>query len=350
MRVAVVKWAESDDISHSIQSEFERLGVQTENFLFTQTVPKNVDMVMTFAPWGRFLPIAAQLGHFSRSNRPVFIHWSVEAPPNSSIPWPLMKFIGDIRLGVDLLNDSRYILFKQMSCKFPLLWINNHFHRFRHLAEYCYAYQKGWLDLLFDTSAISVKFWRSHGLPAQYIPWGIPRSWHEELNLERDIGVLWMGLRRNHHRSQVIDSVKREMAKRGISMYIADGIERPFIFGEERTNILNRSFITLNIQTERKKNILPMRFVVAAANRSLVLSETTLPHAPELVEGDHYVSAPANLLVDRILYYLEHHQERQSIIERAYTLATIKLTMENSLKMILDKVEYYRSGKQISDD
>jgi hypothetical protein len=347
VRIAVVKWVKEDGISNSIQSELDRLGHQSQSFLFNQSIPQDIDMVLTFAPWGRLIPIAAQFGQYPPLDRPIFVHWAIEAPPNPSIPWPLMKLLGDIRLRVDMLNDSSNLILKQMSNKSPLLWINNHFHRFRHMAEYCYAYQKGWLDLLFDTSAVSVKFWRSHGLPAQYIPWGIPRSWHENLNLERDIGVLWMGLRRNHHRSQVIDSVKREMVKRGISMYIADGIERPFIYGEERTRVLNRSMITLNVQTERNKNILPMRFVVAAANRSLVLSETTLPHAPELIEGDHFVSAPAKLLVEKILYYLEHEQERQSIIERAYDLATNSLTMENSLKMMLQKVEQYQSSKSL---
>jgi hypothetical protein len=350
MKISVVKWAEDDGISKAIQTELNCIGYSCESFLFNQSIPQNVDLVLTFAPWGRFIPIAAQLGQYPSLDRPVFVHWAIEAPPNPSIPWPLMKFLGDIRLRVDLLNDSSNKFLKQMSNKSPLLWINNHFHRFRHMAEYCYAYQKGWLNLLFDTSAVSVKFWRSHGLPAHYIPWGIPRSWHEDLNLERDIGVLWMGLRRNHHRSKVIDSVRREMVKRGIPMYIADGIERPFIYGEERTRILNRSMITLNVQTERNKNILPMRFVVAAANRSLVLSETSLQHAPEILEGDHYVSAPANLLVDKILYYLEHEQERQSIIDRAYNLTITRLTMENSLRMILDKVEDYRSGNQISND
>jgi hypothetical protein len=108
-----------------------------------------------------------------------------------------------------------------MSNKYPLLWINNHFHRFRHVGEYFYAYRKGWLDLLFDTSDISAQFWRSHGLPAHYIPWGIPRSWHADLCVKRDVDVLWMGKRRNQYRSKLIDKVQKEMSRRNINMHIA---------------------------------------------------------------------------------------------------------------------------------
>jgi hypothetical protein len=271
----------------------------------------------------------------------VFVHWNLEAPPDSSIPWPISKFLSDFRLGVDLLNDTEHNTVSSLRQNFPLAWINQDFHRFRFVGEYFYSYQKGWLDILCDTSILNAQFWRSRGLPAEYVPWGLSSDWYDDLSLARDIGVLWMGHRRNWYRSTMIDTVKREMCKRGISMYVADGLENPFIHGAERTEILNRAVITLNVQSERKKNILPMRFVLAAGNRSFVLSDTTLAHAPEIVDGEHFISTPARLLVKKILYYLENHQERQSIIQNAYQLISTRLTMANSLRMIIHKVEQY---------
>jgi hypothetical protein len=344
MRIAVVKWAENDGVSDAIRSEFERLGHQVEDFLFDHPVPSPVALVLTFAPWGRFIPIASQIGQMPRLKRPVFVHWNLEAPPDSSIPWPITKFLSDIRLGVDLLNDAQHKTISRLRQSFPLSWINQDFHRFRFVGEYFYSHRKGWLDILCDTSFINVQYWRSHGLPAEFIPWGLPSDWYADLSLPRDIGVLWMGHRRNWYRSTMIDTVKKEMCKRGISMYVADGLENPFIHGAERTEILNRSIITLNIQSERKKNILPMRFTLAAGNRSCVLSETTLAHVPEIIDNEHYVSTPSNLLIEKILYYLENQQERQSIIQNAYHLTTTRLTMANSLKIIIDKVEQYKFG------
>jgi hypothetical protein len=300
MKVAVVKWSEGDGVTKAIQFELERLGHYSESFLYNQTIPKNVDVVLSHAPLNRFIPIAAQLGKYHFSSRPVFIHYSTETPPDISIPWPLMKFFGDIRLGIDLLNDSRNKILRITSKNYPISWINNRFQRFRHVSEYSYAHHKGWLDILFDSSDINANFWRSHGLPAYYIPWGVPSAWYADMKVNRDIGVLWMGLRRTPHRSRVIDTVKKEMSIKGIPMFIADGIEHPFIYNEERTTILNRSMITLNIQTERNKNILPMRFVVAAANRSFVLSEPTPPHAPEIIDNKHYISTASNLFVNKI--------------------------------------------------
>jgi hypothetical protein len=344
LRIAVVKWAESDGVSDAIRSEFERLGYQADWFLFDQPVPSHVDLVLTFAPWGRFIPIASQIGQMPRRKRPVFVHWNLEAPPDPSIPWPISKYLSDIRLSVDLLNDVQHSTVCSLRQIFPLAWINQDFHRFRFVGEYFYSYQKGWLDILCDTSLISAQYWRSRGLPAEYVPWGISSDWYEDLSLTRDIGVLWMGHRRNWYRSTMVDIVKKEMYKRGISMYVADGLETPFIHGAERTEILNRSIITLNIQTERKKNILPMRFVLAAGNRSLVLSDPALSHAPEILDGEHYVTAHSKSLVNKILHYLDHEIERQPIVQKAYDLCTTRLTMANSLRILLDKVQKYRTS------
>jgi plasmid maintenance system antidote protein VapI len=90
-----------------------------------------------------------------------------------------------------------------------------------------------------------------------------------------------------------------------------------------------------------------MRFVVAAANRSLVLSETTLPHAPEIIDGEHFVSTSSNAMIDRILHYLDNEPGRQSIVQNAYDLTTTQLTMENSLRMMLHKVEQYQASTRL---
>src|SRR6185503_16508520 len=108
-----------------------------------------------------------------------------------------------------------------------------------------------------------------------------------DLKLERDIDVLWMGKRRNGRRSDLIDRVRAELAQHGVQMYMADGVERPFIFGEERTRLLNRTKIALNVKTRWFNSGFTFRFHTVAGNRCVVVSELFLPHVSRYQAGEH---------------------------------------------------------------
>ena len=118
---------------------------------------------------------------------------------------------------------------------------------------------------------------------------------HETSSCERDLDVLWIGKRRTRRRSATLDRSAPVSAARGATMHVVDGIEQPFVFGRARTVLLNRATITLNILPTWYDGALSYRFPLAAANRSLVVSEVALPHAPHLRPNVHYVeAAPAN--------------------------------------------------------
>jgi hypothetical protein len=165
----------------------------------------------------------------------------------------------------------------------------------------------------------------------------MPR-WYADLGLERDIDVLWMGIRGSKRRSQLLDRVRYELKMHGVEMYVADNEENPFIFGDERTEYLNRAKITLNItRTWYDDNF--SRFSLAAPNRSLVVSEKMLPHCPSYQLGVHYVEAKPDDLAQSILFYLQNPTERERIVEAAYHLTTEELTFNNSIKCIMDAVD-----------
>jgi hypothetical protein len=216
-------------------------------------------------------------------------------------------------------------------------------YRFRYLGDYYYAYQQGWMDIFADTSAIYADFHSRHGLPTVFAPWGATPRWYDDLGLERDIDVLWMGTRGTKRRSQLLDRILGELETQGVRMHIADGENNPFIFSEERTYYLNRSKITLNFtRTWYDDNF--SRLTMAASNRSLIISEPILPHCPCFDAGTHYVTAPANMLATKILYYLEHEKERQLIVDSAYRLVTSELTFQESIKKIMNEVgQVYQS-------
>ena len=82
-------------------------------------------------------------------------------------------------------------------------------HRFRYLGDYYYAYRKGWIDVLADSSALFARIRSKHGLPTLFAPWGVTPRWYADLNLERDIDVLWMGTWGTRRRRRILDQIAR---------------------------------------------------------------------------------------------------------------------------------------------
>jgi hypothetical protein len=186
---------------------------------------------------------------------------------------------------------------------------------------------------------IFADFHHRHGVPACFVPWGTPPEWHADLRLERDIDVLWIGKRRTRRRARLLDQLIPALRQYGVNLYVADGIERPFIYDQERTDILNRARITLNLLPAWYDPALLFRFHMAAGNRSLVISEPCLPHNPEVLPGVHYVEAPVGALVETILFYLEHEAARREIAEQAHRLVTGRLTLRNSVRALMGAAE-----------
>jgi hypothetical protein len=168
-----------------------------------------------------------------------------------------------------------------------------------------------------------------------FVPWGTPPAWHADLKLERDIDVLWMGKRRGGRRSDLIDRVRSELARHGVNMYVADGVEHPFIFDDERTQLLNRTKLVLNIKTRWYNSAFTFRFHTVAGNRALVVSEPFLTHVSRIRAGEHYAVAPPDQLTEKLLYLLTHEDERRLMAENAYRLVTTEMTLGESVRKLM---------------
>ncbi len=337
--IAVVRWGPYDALAHAIGNELKRAGYAPTYFHFTQPPPPDAAVVFSFAPYGRWMQIPHALAQLPAATRPQLIHWNTENPPDLRVPWWVMRATGAVRAGIDRWHDADDPRLKEQVQKQPWRWLDTHLTKYRYVGEVHYAAQKGMLDLYIESSEIYAALHSRHGLPTLVAPWGTVTEWCADLKSERDVDVLWFGQRRNKRRSRLLDQVRAELKARGVEMYVADGVEHPFLHGDERTKLLNRAKVTLNLLPTWYDHAFPYRFHVAAGNRSLVITEPMLKHCSLYHEGEHYVSAPIAQLADTITRYVRHDSERRAIVENAYELVTTRMTMGHSVRAIMARAE-----------
>lgn len=319
--VAIVKWSKHDGIANVLGYEAAQLGYAPSFFMFDQAIPLDADMVLSFAPYGRWLQIPQQLRRVPKNKRPVFIHWSTENPPNLNYPWAINRALAAARVRLE-----------------PLSFFQKRMVRYRIMGEYLQAHANGWMDVFVESSLVFADFYTRHGLPARFAPWGAVKQWSADLGLERDIDVLWMGQRRTKRRSEGLENIRRALNAHGYKMHIADGEENPFLYGEARTQMLNRSKITVSLLAQAPHdNIFHYRFRLTAPNRSLLVTEQELAHCDAYQAGTHYVEAPGAAMVETILKYLQDDAARHAIVENAYRLATTTYTLNASVRGILQE-------------
>lgn len=336
--VAVVTWGKHDALALAIGNELKRAGYTPQYFPAAEPPPLDASIVFSFAPYGRWNQIPYALSQRERSARPLLIHWNTENPPDLRIPWGIMGSVGAARAWLDRLHEADAPRRNWLQAP-PLRWLDSRMAKFRYVGEVHYAARKGWLNHYVESSEIYAALHAQHGLPTQMVRWGTVPEWCADLQLERDIDVLWFGIRRTTRRSRLLDQVRAELKARGIDMYVADGTERPLLHGTPRTEILNRAKVTLNLLPTWYDHAFPYRFHVAAGNRSLVITEPTLKHSSIYQAGEHYVSASIETLAETISYYIKNQREREAITENAYQLVMTRMTMGDSVRAILKAVE-----------
>jgi hypothetical protein len=348
-QVAVVEWIkEQDGLPQVIHYELAQLGYQPLYFDYDAPIAPDVDVVFTFGPYGKFLPIPQKLARLPIGKRPMLVHWNTVGLPDVRLPWPLVQGLGACRSWMGRLDNTENPILRAVAKKLIASW-ESRILRFRYGGDYYSAYGKGWLNVLADTSAIYAQIHNRHGLPTVVAPWGATPKWYADLDLERDIDVLWIGQRGSGRRGELLDRIRQELRAYGVEIYVADNQENPFIFGAERTRFLNRAKITLNLtRTWYDDNF--SRFAMAAPNRSLIISEPLLPHCPQYKSGTHYVSASIDKLAETIMYYLRQEDERLRIVENAYQLVTTELTFRNSIQAIMDAVHSKRFPMAMSNN
>jgi hypothetical protein len=327
--ISIIDW---DAGSRGFMEEpFIDLGYHCYCFDPGDGLPAGTDLFFSFGYFEDFFSFLDKFENLNISERPLFVHWNTEGVPDLRFPKWVTKWGCLLRSSIGRRANGHQpnILYRTLDRKA---------HRFRYLGNYLYAHKKGLMASMFDCSTIYVSLEKNLGLPVHYIPWGTVRSEYSGLNLERDIDVLWMGKPRGKRRNQLVNSIRAQLSKYGKKMIVIDGVEHPYTYGMERTKLLNRSKITLNLLPAWDAYNHIFKFHLAAGNRSLLISEPFLNHNPEYVEGYHYVSSDVENIVDTLIVYCENEKDRLRITENAFQLVTTSMTMMNSIKKILSFV------------
>ena len=111
----------------------------------------------------------------------------------------------------------------------------------------------------------------------------------------------------------------------------------PAFWGEDRTRLLNRTKIFLNIA--RYPGELPgFRLILGMANKALVVSEPIYRPAP-YVPGKHFVSCALEEMPDVIRHYLDHDLKREQIANEGYRLVSREVTLRQSVTKILNLLD-----------
>lgn len=312
--VAVVQWSKPDGIADALIDALTQLGHQPRPFYHTKPIPPDAEIVFSFAPFGNYMALTERIAAIESSARPVLIHWNTEPIPDLRLPWSLVYPISRLRSWAGRTAYRTHLDDRPLVAS-----LEPRMMRFRCVGDYFDTYRRGILNVFADCSAIYADQHRRHGLPALYLPWGMVPAWHRDLHLQRDIDVLWLGLRATRRRSHLLDKVRGDLRRQGVDIYVVDNVEHAAVYGEDRIELLNRARIVLNLNRGWGDNSL-FRFALVAPNGAMMASEPMLPHSPEYKPGVHYISAPVDQLSSTILHYLRNEEERAAIAFNALRL------------------------------
>ncbi|MBU1224813.1 MAG: glycosyltransferase [Gammaproteobacteria bacterium] len=191
-----------------------------------------------------------------------------------------------------------------------------------------------WREGLIDSVFVSLRprqgFLANHGIPSLFVPIGYHPIWGRSLEAgERDIDVVFLG-NVTRRRRPLLQELDHALAKAGFKLKIVSGN----CFGEERTQLLNRSKVLLNL------NSLPwespgMRMLMAMSCKAMVVSEYAEDIAP-YINGQHLMLAAGKDLAGLVISCLGDEALRSKIADQAYRFVMEEHTLAARLTAALE--------------
>lgn len=193
------------------------------------------------------------------------------------------------------------------------------------------VHASGGVDHYFATNQPRVAFLRSRGIEATLLPFGYHPDWGRNLQLQRDIDVLFLGRWDRGRRKTALGELEEQLARRGRTLTVVRGA-----FGPEREKLLNRARIFVNL-LRAPHDMAGMRLLLGMACGALVVSEHC-DGTGEFRAGEHFVMAERSQLAGVIDHYLAHEAERSKIARQGNEFVTQELTLANVVREMLKQV------------
>lgn len=288
-----------------------------------------VDLALGYGPFnpetGSVLLLGRQLQALPPAERPALAWWLTEGIPPMFLPGSLVGPLAKLRLAADTWLQ-RY------GASWPARWRKRFLagHRLRILGELAWAQQQGLLQVLAVTSTSRAQYYRHRGFQPVVAQLGYHPVYGQDLGLERDIDVLFLGNLNSSRRRKILPGLLDALERRKVRVVVADNL-----YGAERTRMLNRARVLLNVM-RAPQDFVGQRFMLGAANKALNISESLNDHAP-FIPGKYLIMAPLDQLADTIHFYLSHEAERRALAEATYAFVTGELSINRMVGRVLDR-------------
>jgi glycosyl transferase family 1 len=188
-------------------------------------------------------------------------------------------------------------------------------------------------DLLIVHSPDHAEHLAEHGIAAETVPIGYAPFFGTDLGLERDIDVLFLGALEVPRRKRLI----RRLRRAGVPVQAVGSWRDPAYWGDNRTRLLNRTKILLNLSRYPGQSS-AYRLILGLANGALTLSEPVYRPEP-FVPGRHFVSATVDEMPALVERYLGDEKARTDVVDEGRSFITREATMERSVIRILRLLE-----------
>ena len=275
---------------------------------------KGVVLIIGNANW--YPNIYRQLKSLPEFRRPSVILWHTEPlplPKNSGFPcWPRLH-----------LWEIKKILLRDAKATDPY---SNYFRLQR-------MKRKKLFKLLVVSTQSRCEFLKENGIPASWIPLGYEPSYGHNMDLCRDIDVLFLGNLAIARRKRLV----KRLLQLGINLETMGSWYDPTFWGENRTRLLNRTKIFLNFP-RFPGDFSGSRLILGMANNALVISEPMYKPAP-FIPGKHYISASIEEMPKFIDYYLSNKVKREQISMEGHQFIIHEVTMKSSVSHLLKLIE-----------
>ncbi len=314
----------------------------------------DADTLILFGKCSAFTRSAQRLAAH-RTSRPATILWHIEPLPPAVLPscalptsrilahcdWNLLPkpFSTLVRYipGHNLIRDAAR---SALSARVKTLagwnteraWAHIHprhwYHAIQHDLWLRNWHSHDWCDLVAASTLPRCDVLARMGIRCEYAPLGYHPAWAEDLGIERDIDVLFLGRVKRTSRQRPVKRLVRRLRDEGIRLMVVDRN----CYGRDRSRLLSRTRIALDI-VQNTWEMPILRLLISMTCGAMVISNW--PADPFPFREDHFVRVPLDAFADTIQYYLGHEPERKQMAESARRYVTSDLAWHGVLARVL---------------